>query len=60
MTDPGKMEHWQELAYSASDGLKLSGRRYGWENRDTTPVVCLSGIPNSTFIVRHVWMAASL
>ena len=26
----------------------------------TKPVVCLSAMPNSTFIVRQVWMAASL
>jgi hypothetical protein len=26
----------------------------------TKPVVCLSAIPKSTFIVRQVWMAASL
>lgn len=26
----------------------------------TNPVVCQSAIPNSTFIVRHVWMAVSL
>jgi hypothetical protein len=26
----------------------------------TNPVVCLSAMPNSTFIVRHVWIAASL
>jgi hypothetical protein len=26
----------------------------------TNPVVCRSAIPNSTFIVRQVWMAASL
>jgi hypothetical protein len=25
----------------------------------TNPVVCLSAMPNSTFIVRQVWMAAS-
>jgi len=25
----------------------------------TNPVVCRSAIPNSTFIVRHVWIAAS-
>ncbi len=24
------------------------------------PVVCLSGMPNRTFIVRQVWIAASL
>jgi hypothetical protein len=26
----------------------------------TKPVVCLSAIPKSTFIVKHVWTAASL
>jgi hypothetical protein len=26
----------------------------------TNPVVWRSAMPNSTFIVRHVWMAASL
>jgi hypothetical protein len=26
----------------------------------TNPVVCRSAMPNSTFIVRQVWMAASL
>jgi len=26
----------------------------------TKPVVCLSAMPKSTFIVRHVWIAASL
>jgi hypothetical protein len=26
----------------------------------TKPVVCLSAIPNNTFIDRHVWMTASL
>jgi hypothetical protein len=26
----------------------------------TNPVVCLSAMPNSTFIVRQVWMAVSL
>jgi hypothetical protein len=24
------------------------------------PVVCLSGMPNSTFMVKQVWIAASL
>ncbi len=26
----------------------------------TNPVVCLSAMPNSTFMVRQVWIAASL
>lgn len=42
------MEHWQEFVYSAFDGLKLSGRRYGWENRDAVPVVCLSGLSRNS------------
>lgn len=25
----------------------------------TKPVFCLSAMPNNTFIVRHVWIAAS-
>ncbi len=29
---------------SARDGLKLAARKYGWQNRDPHPVVCLAGI----------------
>jgi len=29
---------------SARDGLKLAGRKYGWDNHDPYPVVCLAGI----------------
>ena len=42
------MEHWRELTYSASDGLKLSGRCYGWVNRAAVPVVCLSGLSRNS------------
>jgi hypothetical protein len=32
-----------------------------WPRRlSTNPVVCRSAMPNRTFIVRHVWIAASL
>lgn len=42
------MEHWQEFTYSAFDGLKLSGRRYGWHHTDRLPVVCLSGLSRNS------------
>ena len=42
------MKHWQEFTYSASDGLRLAGRRYGWENRGSVPVVCLSGLSRNS------------
>lgn len=29
---------------SARDGLRLAGRKYGWDNRDAHPIVCLAGI----------------
>jgi len=29
---------------SARDGLLLAGRKYGWQNKDDHPVVCLPGI----------------
>jgi pimeloyl-ACP methyl ester carboxylesterase len=35
---------WKNFIYSASDGLRLAGRKYGWENRDAMPVVCLAGL----------------
>lgn len=40
-----KQKNWQDFYYSASDGLKLAGRKYGWNNKKAfknTPVVCLS------------------
>lgn len=38
-------KNWQDFSYSAFDGLKLAGRKYGWRNQraiKNTPVVCLS------------------
>lgn len=44
------MQQWQEFVFSASDGLKLAGRKYGWENinsAENTPVVCLPSTTKS-------------
>lgn len=41
-------EGWEKLEYSASDGLKLAGRKYGWDNRDTLPVICLAGLTRNS------------
>ena len=38
----------------------VQSRLMRWSRLSTNPVVCRSAIPNSTFIVRQVWMAASL
>jgi len=35
---------FETFSCSASDGLLLGGRQYGVENKDATPIVCLSGI----------------
>ncbi len=36
--------HWQDFFYTANDGLKLAGRKYGWDNKDRLPVLCLPGL----------------
>ncbi|MFK5979809.1 MAG: alpha/beta hydrolase [Rhizobiaceae bacterium] len=36
---------WNEFSYSATDGLRLSGRKYGWHHLNAGPtVVCLPGL----------------
>lgn len=42
------MNEWQDYRYSSTDGLKLAGRKYGWQHRDTLPVVCLSGLSRNS------------
>ena len=37
-------EGWTKFEFTARDGLRLAGRRYGWENRDRLAVVCLPGL----------------
>lgn len=39
---------FQEFYFSASDGLQLYGRKYGWENHDPHPVVCLPGLTRNS------------
>ncbi len=33
---------------SVRDGLKIAGRKYGWQNTDPYPVVCLAGITRNS------------
>lgn len=33
---------------SARDGLKIAGRKYGWDNKDPNPLVCLAGITRNS------------
>lgn len=42
------LQPWQDFRYTSSDGLALAGRQYGWENRDTLPVVCLPGLTRNS------------
>ena len=40
---------WEEFRYSASDGLHLAGRKYGWHHPSTGPtVVCLAGLTRNS------------
>jgi pimeloyl-ACP methyl ester carboxylesterase len=49
MTDPfDDGEGWERFDYSAPDGLKLAGRKYGFEHRDALPVICLSGLTRNS------------
>lgn len=34
--------------YSARDGVRIAGRKYGWQNKDPHPVVCLAGITRNS------------
>lgn len=42
------MSDFEEFNYRATDGLELAGRKYGWEHRDTLPVVCLPGLTRNS------------
>ncbi|MEM7463752.1 MAG: alpha/beta hydrolase [Pseudomonadota bacterium] len=41
-------EGWDEFTYTASDGLRLAGRKYGWHNDGPAPVVCLAGLTRNS------------
>ncbi|MGI9400017.1 MAG: alpha/beta fold hydrolase [Rhizobiaceae bacterium] len=41
-------EGWEKFSYSASDGLRLAGRKYGWGNQGAIPVVCLAGLTRNS------------
>jgi len=40
--------NFQEFSYTSSDGLNLYGRKYGWNNADSTPLLCLSGLTRNS------------
>jgi len=42
------MSEWHDFRYTSTDGLSLAGRKYGWNNKDVTPVVCLSGLSRNS------------
>lgn len=41
-------DEWNKFTYSSGDGLILAGRKYGWENRDSLPLVCLAGLTRNS------------
>ncbi|MCP4184028.1 MAG: alpha/beta hydrolase [Hyphomicrobiales bacterium] len=41
-------EQWQNFEYTSSDGLRLAGRKYGWQNRGRLAVVCLAGLTRNS------------
>jgi pimeloyl-ACP methyl ester carboxylesterase len=43
-----KNEGWTRFDYRSSDGLRLAGRKYGWQHLDTMPVVCLPGLTRNS------------
>ncbi|MGB7335936.1 MAG: alpha/beta hydrolase [Salaquimonas sp.] len=42
------MADWENFNYTSTDGLRLAGRKYGWENRDAKAVVCLPGLSRNS------------
>lgn len=41
-------QEWQDFTYTAFDGLKLAGRKYGWEHRERLPLLCLAGLTRNS------------
>jgi pimeloyl-ACP methyl ester carboxylesterase len=41
-------EQWQSFEYTSSDGLRLAGRKYGWQHRDRLAVLCLAGLTRNS------------
>jgi len=49
---------WRRLSVLKSGTAQFKPTRRS--RLSTNPVVCLNAMPNSTFMERHVWMAALL
>ena len=41
-------EGWEKFEYSAADGLRLAGRKYGWRHNKALPVICLAGLTRNS------------
>lgn len=51
---------WEEFRYTASDGLRLAGRKYGWHNQSAGPaVVCLPGLTRNSADFHELAIALS-
>lgn len=51
---------WEEFRYSASDGLHLAGRKYGWHHLGAGPaVVCLPGLTRNSADFHELAVALS-
>lgn len=50
---------WTRLDYSAPDGLRLAGRKYGWQHDNRLPVLCLAGLTRNSADFHHLAMYLS-
>ncbi|MCF6321490.1 MAG: alpha/beta hydrolase [Rhizobiaceae bacterium] len=41
-------QQWQDFTYTSNDGLRLAGRKYGWQHRDRLAVLCLAGLTRNS------------
>ncbi len=39
---------WQHFEFTSSDGLRLAGRKYGWQHNKRLPVLCLAGLTRNS------------
>lgn len=52
-------QKYSEHYFSANDGVKLYARKYGWENTDPYPIVCLADISGNSKIYHTLAMFLS-
>lgn len=57
-----EQQNWQHFSCSASDGIMLAGRKYGWDNikaSKNTPVICLSATTQNASEFHELALALS-